>query len=61
LTDFAGVTPISSAPNVLVISPSKNIKALKELLAMGFPKRASALPDVPTMLESGLPGSEFNF
>jgi tripartite-type tricarboxylate transporter receptor subunit TctC len=139
LTDFAGVTPISSTPNVLVISPSKNIKTLKELLAaakakpgslnyasagqgsathlnaekfkmaaniqatnipfkgsaeavtevlsgrvdyyfspiapvigqikdgqllalaVGSPKRASALPDVPTTLESGLPGSEFNF
>lgn len=139
LTDFAGVTPISSTPNVLVISPSKNIKTLKELLAVakakpgslnfasagqgsathlnaekfkmaanidalnipfkgsaeavtevlsgrvdyyfspiapvigqikegqllalavGSPKRASALPDVPTTLESGVPGSEFNF
>ena len=137
--DFAGITPISSTPNVLVISPSKNIKTLKELLAaakakpgtlnyasagqgsathlnaekfkmaaninainipfkgsaeavtevmsgrvdyyfspiapvigqikegqllalaVGSPKRASALPDVPTTLESGVPGSEFNF
>src|SRR5690606_24890977 len=31
--DFAGVTPISSTPNVLVISPAKNIKTLQELLA----------------------------
>jgi tripartite-type tricarboxylate transporter receptor subunit TctC len=30
--DFAGVSPISSTPNVLVISPSKNIKTLGELL-----------------------------
>ncbi|MCY1170006.1 tripartite tricarboxylate transporter substrate binding protein [Polaromonas sp.] len=137
--DFAGVTPISSTPNVLVISPSKNIKTLKDLLAtakakpgtlnyasagqgsathlnaekfklaaniqatnipfkgsaeavtevlsgrvdyyfspiapvigqikegqllalaVGSPKRASALPDVPTTAESGVPGSEFNF
>lgn len=137
--DFAGITPISSTPNVLVISPSKNIKTLKELinaakakpgtfnfassgqgsathlnaekfkmaanidavnipfkgsaeavtevlsgrvdyyfspiapvigqikegqllaLAVGSPKRASALPDVPTTLESGVLGSEFNF
>lgn len=137
--DFAGITPISSTPNVLVISPSKNIKTLKDLLtaakakpgslnyasagqgsathlnaekfkmaanisamnipfkgsaeavtevlsgrvdyyfspiapvigqikegqllalAVGSPKRASALPDVPTTLESGVPGSEFNF
>jgi tripartite-type tricarboxylate transporter receptor subunit TctC len=139
VTDFAGVTPISSTPNVLVISPSKNIKTLQELLAaarakpgsmnyasagqgsathlnaekfklaakieatnipfkgsaedvtevmagrvdyyfspiapvigqirngqliplaVGSPKRASALPNVPTTAEAGVPGSEFNF
>ncbi len=137
--DFVGVTPISSTPNVLVISPSKNIKSLKDLLAaaranpgkmnfasagqgsathlnaekfklaakidaqnipfkgsaeavtevvagrvdyyfspiapvigqikngqlvplaVGSPKRAAALPDVPTTSEAGVPGSEFNF
>jgi tripartite-type tricarboxylate transporter receptor subunit TctC len=137
--DFAGVTPISSIPNVLVISPSKNIKTLQELLAaarakpgsmnfasagqgsathlnaekfklaakieatnipfkgsaeavtevmagrvdyyfspiapvigqirnnqlvalaVGSPKRASVLPNVPTTAEAGVPGSEFNF
>jgi tripartite-type tricarboxylate transporter receptor subunit TctC len=31
--DFAGVTPISTLPNALVISPAKNIKTLKELVA----------------------------
>jgi len=139
LADFAGVTPISSVPNVLVISPSKNIKTLADLLAaarakpgalnyasagqgsathlnaekfrtaaniqainipfkgsaeavtevlsgrvdyyfspiapvigqiregqllalaVGSPKRSSALPDVPTTAEAGVPGSEFNF
>lgn len=139
LGDFAGVTPISSTPNVLVISPSRNIKTLQQLLAqarakpgsmnfasagqgsathlnaekfklaakieatnipfkgsaeavtevmagrvdyyfspiapvigqirngglvplaVGSPKRASALPDVPTTAEAGVPGSEFNF
>ncbi len=30
-------------------------------LAVGSPRRASALPDVPTTAESGVPGSEFNF
>lgn len=30
-------------------------------LAVGSPKRASALPDVPTTAEAGVPGSEFNF
>jgi tripartite-type tricarboxylate transporter receptor subunit TctC len=137
--DFAGVTPISSTPNVLVMSPAKNIKTLPELLAaarakpgtmnfasagqgsathlnaekfklaakieatnipfkgsgeavtevmsgrvdyyfspiapvigqirsnqlvalaVGSPKRASALPQVPTTAEAGVPGSEFNF
>ncbi|MDO9094620.1 MAG: tripartite tricarboxylate transporter substrate binding protein [Rubrivivax sp.] len=139
LTAFAGVTPISSTPNVLVISPAKNIKSVKELvaaakanaaglnfasagqgsathlnaekfkmaaginatnipfkgsaeavsevlsgrvdyyfspiapvigqikgggllpLAVGSPRRATALPDVPTTAEAGVPGSEFNF
>lgn len=136
---FAGVTPISATPNVLVIAPSKNIKTVKELvaaakanaaglnfasagqgsathlnaekfkmaagitatnipfkgsaeavneviagrvdyyfspiapvigqikggalvpLAVGSSRRASALPDVPTTAEAGVPGSEFNF
>jgi tripartite-type tricarboxylate transporter receptor subunit TctC len=137
--DFVGVTPISSTPNVLVMSPAKNIKTLQELLAaarakpgsmnfasagqgsathlnaekfklaakieatnipfkgsgeavtevmsgrvdyyfspiapvigqirsgqlvalaVGSPKRATALPQVPTTAEAGVPGSEFNF
>ncbi len=137
--DFVGVTPISSTPNVLVMSPSKNIKTLQELLAaarakpgsmnfasagqgsathlnaekfklaakidamnipfkgsaeavtevmagrvdyyfspiapvigqirngqlvplaVGSPRRASTLPNVPTTAEAGVPGSEFNF
>lgn len=139
VADFAGVTPISSTPNVLVISPAKGIKTVQELvakakaepgkmnfasagqgsathlnaekfkmaaqidatnipfkgsaeavtevlagrvdyyfspiapvigqikdgqllaLAVGSPKRATALPDVPTTAEGGVPGSEFNF
>lgn len=139
LTAFAGVTPISATPNVLVIAPSKNIKSVKELvaaakanaaglnfasagqgsathlnaekfkmaaginatnipfkgsaeavnevlagrvdyyfspiapvigqikagalvpLAVGSSRRASALPEVPTTAEAGVPGSEFNF
>ena len=139
VADFAAVTPISSTPNVLVISPAKGIKSVQELvakakaepgkmnfasagqgsathlnaekfkmaahidatnipfkgsaeavtevlagrvdyyfspiapvigqikdgqllaLAVGSPKRASALPDVPTTTEGGVPGSEFNF
>ena len=137
--DFAGVTPISSLPNALVVSPTKSYKSLADLLAaarakpgtlnfasagqgsathlnaekfklaakidalnipfkgsaeavgevlagrvdyyfspiapvigqiksgqllalaVGSPKRAAALPDVPTTSEAGVPGSEFNF
>jgi tripartite-type tricarboxylate transporter receptor subunit TctC len=33
IRDFAGVTPISSLPNALVISPSKNIRTLQDLVA----------------------------
>jgi tripartite-type tricarboxylate transporter receptor subunit TctC len=139
LADFTPITPISSTPNVLVISPAKNMKTLADLLsaarakpgsmnfasagqgsathlnaekfklaarieaqnipfkgsaeavtevaagrvdyyfspiapvigqirsgqlvplAVGSPKRASALPQVPTTAEAGVPGSEFNF
>lgn len=139
LRDFTPITPISATPNVLVISPSKNIKNVQELLsyaranpgklnfasagqgsathlnaekfklaakidaanipfkgsaeavneviagrvdyyfspiapvigqirggqllplAVGSAQRASALPDVPTTAEAGVPGSEFNF
>lgn len=39
--DFAGVTPISTLPNVLVIAPSKNIKSLSELLATARSKPGS--------------------
>ncbi len=139
LTDFAGISPIASTPNVLVIAPSRNIKSVAELLqaarakpgslnyasagqgsathlnaekfkmagrffavhipftgsagavsevlagrldfyfspispvlghikegrllalAVGSPRRASALPDVPTTAQAGVPDSEFNF
>src|SRR6187399_935001 len=39
--DFAGITPISTLPNALVISPSKNIKTLQELLAAARAKPGS--------------------
>jgi len=139
VADIAGVTPIAAVPNALVVSPSKNLKTLKDLLAaaktspnglnyasagqgsathlnaekfrlaagiqatnipfkgsaeavneviagrvdyyfspvapvigqiksgqlqalaVGSPRRSSALPDVPTTAEAGVPGSEFNF
>lgn len=139
INDFAGVTPIATLPNALVVSPSKNMKTLKDLLdqakakpgqlnyasagqgsathlnaekfrtqakidamhipfkgspeavtevmggrvdyyfspiapvlshirdgrlvalAVGSPKRSTALPNVPTTTEAGVPNSEFNF
>jgi tripartite-type tricarboxylate transporter receptor subunit TctC len=38
VADFAPITPISSTPNVLVISPAKNIRTLQELVALGRAK-----------------------
>ena len=31
--DFAGITPLGNVPNVLVVSPAKNIKTIQELVA----------------------------
>jgi tripartite-type tricarboxylate transporter receptor subunit TctC len=39
--DFAGVTPLGNVPLVLVISPEKNIKTLKELVALAKAKPGS--------------------
>ena len=39
--DFAAVTPISSLPNALVISPTKNIKTLQDLVATARAKPGS--------------------
>ena len=41
VADFAGVTPISTLPNALVISPAKNIKTPKELVAAAKAKPGS--------------------
>lgn len=35
IKDFAAVAPLGNLPNVLVISPSKNIKTVQELIALG--------------------------
>ena len=139
VADFAGISPIATLPNVLVVAPSKQFRRLDDLLAaarakpgslnfasagqgsathlnaekfkhaaqidatnipfkgsaeavtevmsgrvdyyfspiapvigqikegqlvalaVGSPRRASVLPDVPTTAEAGVPGSEFNF
>jgi tripartite-type tricarboxylate transporter receptor subunit TctC len=39
--DFAGVTALASLPNVLVISPSKGIRSVKELVAAAKAKPGS--------------------
>ena len=36
--DFAGITPFGAVPNVLIISPSKEIKTIQELVAAGKAK-----------------------
>ncbi|CAM4081562.1 LacI family transcriptional regulator [Bordetella tumbae] len=139
LADFAGITPIASLPNVLVVSPEKGYKTVADLLAaaranpgtlnfasagqgsathlnaekfkdaanieavnipfkgsseavtevlagrvdyyfspiapvigqikekrllplaVGSADRSAALPDVPTVIEAGVPGAQFNF
>jgi tripartite-type tricarboxylate transporter receptor subunit TctC len=39
--DFAGITPLGNVPLVLVISPEKNIKMLKEFVALAKAKPGS--------------------
>ena len=39
--DFAGITPLGNVPLVLVISPEKNIKTLKEFVALAKAKAGS--------------------
>ena len=46
--DFAGVTPISSLPNALVVSPAKGFKTLQDLLA-----RARANPGTLNFASAG--------
>ncbi len=36
--DFAGISQLTSAPNVLVVAPSQNIKTPKELVALALQK-----------------------
>jgi tripartite-type tricarboxylate transporter receptor subunit TctC len=137
--DFAGIIPLANLPNVLIMSPAKGIRSVKDLVAaakakpgtlnyasagtgsathlnaekfrlqagidvvhiplkgspeaitevmsgradyyfapipsalshvkegkllavaVGSPKRSSVLPDVPTTVEAGVPGSDFTF
>ena len=139
IRDFSGITPLANLPNILVISPSRGLRSLKDLvaaakskpgaltyasagagsatqlnaerfrlgagfeavhvpfkgtpealteiltgrvdyyfcpviavlqyikegkllaLAAGSTRRSSALPDVPTTLEAGIPNSDYNF
>ena len=35
IKDFSGITPLASLPNVLVVSPSKGWKTVKDLVAQG--------------------------
>ena len=46
--DFAGITPISSLPNALVVSPAKGFKTLQDLLA-----RARANPGTLNFASAG--------
>ena len=41
LKDFAGITPLASLPNVLVVSPSRGWKTVKDLVDQGHAKPGS--------------------
>lgn len=41
LRDFAGVTPLATLPNVLVMAPSKNVRTIADLLAIAKDKPGS--------------------
>jgi tripartite-type tricarboxylate transporter receptor subunit TctC len=41
LKDFAGITPLGNVPNVLVVSPAKNIRTIQELVAAAKAKPGS--------------------
>ena len=56
---MAGRVDYYFSPIAPVIGQIKDGQLLA--LAVGSPKRASALPNVPTTSEAGVPGSEFNF
>lgn len=48
LRDFSGITPLANLPNVLVISPARGIRSVKELVA-----RAKAKPGTLTYASAG--------
>ena len=56
---IAGRVDFYFCPIVPALSLVKDGRVLA--IAVSTPKRASALPDVPTMLEAGYPDSEYNF
>jgi tripartite-type tricarboxylate transporter receptor subunit TctC len=56
---IAGRVDYFFAPLVAALPLIKDGKVLA--LAVGSAKRSSALPDVPTTLEAGVPGSDYNF
>jgi len=56
---MAGRVDYYFSPIAPVIGQIRNGQLLA--LAVGSPRRASALPNVPTTSEAGVPGSEFNF
>jgi tripartite-type tricarboxylate transporter receptor subunit TctC len=56
---MAGRVDYYFSPIAPVIGQIRNNQLVP--LAVGSPKRAAALPQVPTTAEAGVPGSEFNF
>src|SRR5205823_524333 len=60
IRDFTPVTQLVASQLLLVASPSLPAKSVQELIALAIPgaRRSPALPQVPTIAESGLPGFE---
>ena len=72
--DLAAVAMVASTPMVVIIHPTFPVATMKDLIALAKAKpgainvasagtgtRADALPQIPTVIESGVPGYEVEY